>query len=32
MLPWGRWIIVCGVVFQLSDWDYLGDFATQGDA
>ena len=30
MLPWGRWVIVCGTLFQLTDWDQWDSFATIG--
>ena len=28
MLPWGRWVIICGTVFQLTDWDIFDEIAT----
>lgn len=30
MLPWGRWVIVCGTVFELTDWDSFDEIATIG--
>lgn len=32
MLKWGRWVIVCGTVFELQDWDRFEQFATIADA
>jgi len=30
MLPWGRWVIVCGTMFEVSDWDGFDEIATLG--
>lgn len=28
MLPWGRWVIICGTIFEVKDWDIFEEFAT----
>lgn len=30
MLPWGKWVIMFGTIFNLEDWDQFEEIATIG--